>query len=422
LKRLFFWFLLLGFVGLPAALVGIAVLALQDAPVVTRPATLTHQEIERARRIVERHDPRRMPTKVERTVTIAAADLDTALNYLASRYGRGQGAAKVVLHPGAVSVWGSVAVPGGPLGQWLNVEASIHETGALPRIESLRIGRVPVPDMVSGWLFGRVVEYFNGTDAGAAAADVIRGATVTESALTVIYQWSDDTSQRLGRLLVDPQEEERLRAYQQRLREVTSSPALARQVSLSELLVPLLRHASERSRAGDPVVENRAALLVLAFYVNGKGLGAIVPAARTWPRPVARKVTLSGREDFTLHFMVSAVLAAGAGGPLSDAVGVYKEVDDARRGSGFSFTDIAADRAGTRFGERATRSGQSARDLQARVVEGLVEADIMPRAVDLPEMMPEAEFKRRFGGTEGAAYRDMMREIERRLAALPLYR
>ena len=46
----------------------------------------------------------------------------------------------------------------------------------------------------------------------------------------------------------------------------------------------------------------------------------------------------------------------------------------------------------------------------------------MPLAADLPERLSEAELQRRFGGTAGAAYRDTMREIERRLAALPLYR
>jgi hypothetical protein len=108
------------------------------------------------------------------------------------------------------------------------------------------------------------------------------------------------------------------------------------------------------------VVENRAAIVVLTFYANGKGLAAIVPAARAWPRPAAHTMTLYGRDDFSKHFLVSAALAANAGGPLADAVGLYKEVDDARVGSGFSFNDIAADRAGTRFGEFAAGNKETA--------------------------------------------------------------
>jgi len=50
------------------------------------------------------------------------------------------------------------------------------------------------------------------------------------------------------------------------------------------------------------------------------------------------------------------------------------------------------------------------------------EFDIMPAVRDLPEFMPEAEFKRRFGGIGAPAYKRMMDDIERRIAALPLYR
>jgi hypothetical protein len=46
----------------------------------------------------------------------------------------------------------------------------------------------------------------------------------------------------------------------------------------------------------------------------------------------------------------------------------------------------------------------------------------MPATQDLPGFMPEAEFNRRFGGIDAPEYQKMMAEIERRVAALPLYR
>jgi hypothetical protein len=133
-------------------------------------------------------------------------------------------------------------------------------------------------------------------------------------------------------------------------------------------------------------------------------------------------VTLNGRDDFAKHFVVSAALAAHAGSPLADAVGVYKEIDDARGGSGFSFNDIAADRAGTRFGEQAAANAKAAVKLQQRLSAGIREKDIMPSTQDLPEFMPEAEFKKRYGGVGAPAYNQMMADIERRVAALALYR
>jgi hypothetical protein len=181
-----------------------------------------------------------------------------------------------------------------------------------------------------------------------------------------------------------------------------------------------MRLAAERG--ADSQAESRAAIVVVAFYVNGKGLAAIVPGAKDWPVAVTRTVTLNGRTDFPQHFTISAALAAHAGTPLSDAIGLYKEVDDSRHGSGFSFNDIAADRAGTTFGELATRSAASARQVQRRFAAGVRESDLMPNAADLPEFMPEAEFKRRFGGIGAPAYQRMMQDIERRVAACPLYR
>jgi hypothetical protein len=202
---------------------------------------------------------------------------------------------------------------------------------------------------------------------------------------------------------------------------VSADARLPQQVSLRVLLEPLLRLAAERP-AADAVAENRAALLVLAFHVNGRGLTAVVPQARAWPRPVPRNVTLGGRHDFAQHFTVSAALAAHADSPLADAIGIYKEVEDARDGSGFSFADLAADRAGSVFGSQATRSAAAARTLQQRVLAGVVEADFMPDTDGLPERMHQPEFARRFGGVGEPAYRKMEQEVERRVGRLALYR
>ena len=159
---------------------------------------------------------------------------------------------------------------------------------------------------------------------------------------------------------------------------------------------------------------------MLTFYVDGRSLAEIVPEARSWPRASRRTVTLNRRDDFPKHFIISAALSANTGGPFADAVGIYKEVADSRGGSGFSFNDIAADRAGSRLGELA-EAPQSARALQARLGVPLTERVLMPETSDLPEFMPEPEFKRRFGGVGAPAYARMMADIEARIAALPLY-
>ena len=199
-----------------------------------------------------------------------------------------------------------------------------------------------------------------------------------------------------------PTDQARLRAYHDRLVETVAKAP--NKVSLAALMPPLFRTVLERGAGGDVAAENRAAIVVLAFYANGTGLAAIAPAAAQWPQAARRTVTLAGRDDFPKHFLISAAIAAEAGSPLADAVGLYKEVDDSRGGSGFSFNDIGADRAGTRFGEIASQSPERARKLAQALASGVKESDFMPDVADLPEFMPEAEFKRRYGGIGGPGY------------------
>jgi hypothetical protein len=76
-----------------------------------------------------------------------------------------------------------------------------------------------------------------------------------------------------------------------------------------------------------------------------------------------------------------------------------------------------ADRAGTRFAERATRGEASARAVQERVAAGFRVDDFFPSAADLPEGIPDAELQSRYGGVGGDTYRTLDTEIDRRLSA-----
>jgi len=411
--------LLLIVFAVPAALIGIVVASLEERPAVARSVEITPEQVGRAKRILAQHDPRKARAGALRTFSIAVEDLELALNVVLAQR---DGAAKLAVSPGALMLWSTLRVPPNPIGRYLNIEAVARQTSGLPEFDRLKIGRVPVPAPVADWLLARALAWLNAAEPGAATADVIEGVRVVGEFVQVEYRWREDLPQRLRSALLPLAEQARLRAYQERLVQVVADPKLPRQVSLVSLLRPLLAQAAARSAKADAVAENRAAILVLAFYVNGRGLAAVVPSARDWPRPMPRKVTVASRADFAQHFTVSAALAATAGTPLADAVGLYKEIEDSRGGSGFSFTDIAADRAGTLFGERATRSPQAAQALQRRIAAGLVESDFMPPAGDLPEMLSAAEFKRRFGGVGEPPYRSMMQTIERRLAALSLYR
>lgn len=181
------------------------------------------------------------------------------------------------------------------------------------------------------------------------------------------------------------------------------------------------RQARERSATADPVLENRAALVALGALlgdsrVGGFQRGVVDEAQRTAAARVAGQVTIRGRRDWTQHFCVSAAITATSNEAASNQIGLMKERMDMRPGgSGFSFADLAADRAGTRLAVAATRDETAARAMQDRLAGKFALDDLFPQAADLPEGLSEAALKSRYGGVGGPGYKELMAEIEQRL-------
>lgn len=394
-------------------------LAVAPEPSVERTVALTPAQVARAKDIVTGRYRSAARYAELATITVRPDDADLAANYLVNRFLGGS--ASLVLEDGAARFAGSMPVRLGPFVRHLNVEAYAVESTNLPLLRAVRIGRVPVPDAVSEKLVDWTLAWLRRNPDYRAGLDAVQRLRFFRWGLVTVYTWEPGLSKRVRASAFDAAERERLRAYQTRLAEIVRDEVPGAP-SLTRLLPPLMAHAVTRSATGDPVEENRSALLALAIYVVGKRPDMLIPEAATWPVAPRRRVLLAGRDDFPKHFMVSAALAAYAGTVVSDAIGLYKELEDARRGSGFSFNDIAADRAGTRFGQLAVATETSARDFGRRVAAGLAESDIMPPVADLPEFMSQPEFQARFGGVGAPPYRRMMADIESRISALPMFR
>ncbi len=417
--RFLFKLILLTILLSPIAVGTLLFLAVETNPTVAnRAAEITPASVERAKRILAQNDPRKLKSGEQRTVSTTAADLDLAANYWAHQFVRGS--ARVSLRSGVVESAASLRLPLIPGPLYLNLGAAVAQYQSRAQLRSLRVGQVPVPAWLAEWSVPRLLALLYTDLDYQAFSNAVKKVAISETRLAVTYEWRPELQDKLRALVTPRVEQERLSAYHDRLVEV-SRALPATNISMTELLAPLFKLAAERSDGKPAAAENRAALLILTIYINGKSLDQLIPDAKSWPRPAKHGVLLNRRNDFAKHFIISAALAANAGGPLADAVGLYKEIEDSRGGSGFSFNDIAADRAGTRFGEYAAQAA-SAKRLQDKLAAGVDETDIMPHAADLPEFMQEADFKRRFGGVGAPAYEKMMGEIDRRIAALPLYR
>ena len=413
--RLLLRLLLLLFVSAVAALGILAWFALSPEPLAVDQRRLSHEDIARAKEILREHDPRRLPPGTTRRISVSGQDLDLAANYLFQTYANG--GARVRLEPGRLHLDASLRVAQVPFRPYLNLRVTVPDDHLPPRLTGLQLGAVTLPDRLTHFLVDRGLNLIARSQDKQLATETIRQLTVDAEHVRLTYRWRPELIAAVRQSLLPKADRVALAAYHKRLVRLNKFGYGARG-SLTLVLPELFALAAERSAQGDPVTENRALLLVLGAWASGRGMGALQPEARVHPWRFL--LSLEGRRDLAQHFLVSAALAAAADTSLADAVGVYKEVADASGGSGFSFTDLAADRAGTRFGERAVGSAQSAARIQAEVAAGIAERDIIPAITDLPEYLTEAEFRRRYGEVGSPAYQAQMAEIERRLDGVRL--
>jgi hypothetical protein len=397
---------------------GTALAVLQSEPLVARASEISADDVGKAVALARQHDPRRTPPGQVTTLQLSEHDVDVLLNEAAKRWLRGAVRLSMQQHQAQVQL--SLPVPASPLGQWLNVQLGLQETAGLPWVTSLQIGGLALPARLGVWLGRWGLERAGLTSELNLAGDLIKQIDFAPQSVSLRYVLTPNSTQRVLAAVLPAGEQDRLRVYSERMVKLAAVQPAFSEASMAHWLGPIFELARQRTLAGaDATTENRSAILAMTLYATGRGGGSLFPDARAWPHPNPLHLTLSGRQDFPMHWLISAALAMEGTGPLSKAIGIWKELADSRDGSGFSFNDIAADRAGTRLGELAMARPQV---LQERLARGVQDSDLMPAWADLPEFLSEPEFKRRFGGVGAPPYLALLAEIDRRVGALPVLR
>lgn len=401
-------------------------LAIENKPHVEKAVVIAPDHIARIKHIIDTHRHNAQPGEIS-SASILPEDFDIAINYLAHLFANGR--AQASLNDGNALLLFSYPIPGNVLNGYLNFETTIIETDHLPLPQSIRIGNFQLPEQLTKLFAHQFLRWLQDNNpefrAALAALQQIR---ISQDGLNIVYRWEDnlfgkaDFDRSIGTPIISKQEQERLSRYH--LMFVNNRRFKNRAyIPLSEFLATAMHLASKHSISGDPLAENRAAILVTTFHVLNLPFKLLFPEAISWPKPDGLKITLDGRNDFAKHFMVSAAITAYADTTLSDAIGLYKEIEDSRSGSGFSFNDIAANYAGIKFAEKAVAHQSSALKIQkAMTAVGLKDTDLMPAWSDLPEHMPESEFVARFGGIDSPQYQQLIEKIEQRIATLKILR
>lgn len=418
MKRFLAWSLAL------LLLLGVTVLPwmmLDDAPAVEPVGEFRRKDLAWIKSLFQKHDPRRQTPDVVHSIRLDESELNRLLNYTVELR-RVTGIA-AELTPGSATLTATLAAPRNPFGAYLNVTAEVAEAPGGVRIESLQLGSLPVPGAIADWIARRVHARLRRDETYAALADAFHRVNFDENQATLDYRWRPELLTEIEHksveILVPQADQDRMLDYAQYLDGLLKRHRQGSTVPLVQVVAPLFEHA--RRAGGDPREHNRAALTAIAAHLSGISLAKLLEGeARSIRRSPRVLLSLHGRRDFAEHFIISAALSANGGSRLANAIGLIKEEEDANRGSGFSFTDLAANRAGVRLGDRAT--GEPA----ARVLQHLAAARnddaLLPDFRDLPEFMAQAEFDRRFGPVGGPRYLAVIERIDARLAAHPLTR
>ena len=129
--------------------------------------------------------------------------------------------------------------------------------------------------------------------------------------------------------------------------------------------------------------------------------------------------TMRGRRDLTRHFFTVGYLATTTGAEAAQTAGIAKELADAQGTSGFSFADMAADRAGVRFARGVLRKADPARHAGGDVYRAVVHA--RSRRV-CRKSIPAKDFASKYGGNDDPRFTKQLKEIDERIMRLPGYR
>jgi len=328
----------------------------------------------------------------------------------------------------SIEALASARLPANPFGDYLNVRARVGESATGIGIDRLAVG----PMGFSGrWLLplaARLLDVLLPDRQASALLASARGVRIEgDTALLTVFPPPDikakfkQAVRTLQAARFPPGEEERVIHYYNLLVGMggtrDGSPR-----SLSAYLIPLMAQAEQRSRLGDAVAENRAAIWALVIYFSNGAFEALAGKLVSGQRALVRSpygVVLANRQDLMAHFIYSAGIALATQQGIGIAAGEFKELlDSGNGGSGFSFADLAADRAGIEFVNAATASEESARQLQARIIASRGEARILPDISGLAEGLSEQQFREQFESVESRRYLEQVERIDARIARM----
>ena len=403
--------LLFIFAALPLLFAIILFCSLDKTAITENHWSINHSDIQKAKKLISH-----TASYTQESISLNEKDLNLTLSYLLNHYTRST--SNIAVEDNLLRFKISLLLNNNYFGKYLNFSFILTKQQGYPVINSLKIGRIKIADEFAGLIIESIIKYTPLKDYYILAAQHIRGIQISNKQLTISYTSPKNLNNKLS---LNNKNYQSVIFYQQHLSNIIAQHDPKWRLSLAELLQPLFKFAYQRSTINTAIAENRAVLIAISSYVNKNEIQAFLPFKLGLETQKNYPASLYRRTDMAKHFMISAVLAATGAETLAHILGQEKELNDAKQGSGFSFIDLAGDRAGLHFGKTAIASPTEARKLQKRMFNIKDYTAFMPEVRDLPENMSHTLFKQQYESIYSAKYQNMLKKIDQRIAQLVIY-
>ena len=327
----------------------------------------------------------------------------------------------------------SVRLIEGPLPLYINVGANFIEDGNLPALDSIKIGRIEIPNRFMQFTLQRLrgslasgnLAYLDFSE----LINNIESVELSQNQMNVVMQWDPKLISRIGdqaqQLFISEQDQQRIIDYYAIITNVAAAvPIDIRAVSINAFLSPLFAAAREKSLAGsDPIAENRTAFQTLAIYLNEESIAQLIgdEAAATFEAAPFVEARLQRRQDLAQHLVSIAAITASAGADLAQMLSTTKEAYDARYRSGFSFSDLTANGVGVTMAQLSTADDATARIMQDRLANLQNESDYMPEVGNNRDGLSETDFNALYTDRNSPQYARRLAEIQELIDSRPLF-
>lgn len=416
------------------ALLSLAFLMTDDQPDVIETATVNPQSLSDSKKLLKHIDHTLRRPNGDKSILVPFDSLN-AIFALTSEILKGFSARYNELGE-QVLISTSIKLPANPIGHYINISLQIGENHADTETSRTAIGGLSLSNVTVINTASLLITMFMDDAIMPHDGPFIRSISIQNRAIKILFHPELNTRQlfnsfkRAGKdvaanMLPDTDFKD-IKPYYDHLHTVTRHSANhGTTVSLYTLLKMVIGLAQKRSDESNAKAQNTSALIALALFAGDYNLTSTLNRLSGINTGFNKKpgIDLKDREDLMLHFIYSSTIHIMSNSGISFSIGEIKEVSDsATGGSGFSFVDIAADKAGIRFAEVATASNRSGRLLQQRLSMSTSEKDIFPDISALRENISEERFKSLYRNRQSDEYKAILSDIDRRIDALSIYR